>query len=800
MYNRFKFLLYLLAVDFKNQPVFVLFLHFSINSEYASAAVHSNETDKFALLEFKSQMTKIFEESWPHGMASSISVCGLESHVANSLYGDIPQELGQLLRLQNLNLSHNFLGGEILVPPKLGSLLYLEKLYLKSNNLTGNTPASIGNLTFLQELYLSFNNLEGEVPDSISQLRHLRLIGWLVNSLSGVFPPSLYNLSLLQHIALSYNNFIVSLSNASYLQELDLPYNNFTGGVPMNLGSLQNLWWFNVRDNLLGRGGYDHYKGFIASITNCSMLQMIDSGLNQFGGMLSYSITNLSTQLTWLDFGGNMISGSIPTEIAKLINLDTLIMTNNFLTDHIPYSIGKLSNLIYLDLSKNQFSGNLLPHVGNLTTILDLYLFNNILERTIPSSLGNCVKLISMDISQNKFIGIIPNQLLSLPSISVLVNLSYNSLNGSLPAEVGNSTQLAIKVTNKHFPTSSLGNFYQKVSYEEILKATSGFASQNLIGSGNFETVYKGTLGSGDADTTVAVKFMPNGSLEEWLHLKGEHHRRRSLNPSNVLLDNDMTTRVSDFGLARVLSKFNNEANLNQFSSFGIKGTIGYAAPEYGMGGNVSVEGDLYSFGILLLEMFTSKRPTNEPFKDNFNLHNFVKHLLPDQVMGIVDQSALHKAAVGEATNSASCWNDIKSEEIECLISVFQSEVSVGSMRYYNQFGGMLPNSITNLSTQLTKLGFGGNMISGSIIPTEIANLANLDTLELGEDVYSYGILLSELFTGRRPADDLLKDNLNPSQLCQNGTAQSAMCKDSEKEASDVGYSIDLRSELSESV
>ena len=47
----------------------------------------------------------------------------------------------------------------------------------------------------------------------------------------------------------------------------------------------------------------------------------------------------------------------------------------------------------------------------------------------------------------------------------------------------------------------------------------------------------------------------------------------------NVLLDNDFTAHVSDFGLAQLLCKFSNEATMNQFSSLGIKGTIGYAAP-----------------------------------------------------------------------------------------------------------------------------------------------------------------------------------------------------------------------------
>ncbi|KAI8523589.1 hypothetical protein RHMOL_Rhmol13G0085700 [Rhododendron molle] len=89
------------------------------------------------------------------------------------------------------------------------------------------------------------------------------------------------------------------------------------------------------------------------------------------------------------------------------------------------------------------------------------------------------------------------------------------------------------------------------------------------------------------------------------------------------------------------------------------------------MGGMVSAQGDVYSYGILLLEMFTGRRPTDDRFKDNCNLHNFVALSLPDQVMGIVDQAALHHQVVGEATGSTFC-SGLRSEQAECLVSVFQ--------------------------------------------------------------------------------------------------------------------------------
>ena len=59
------------------------------------------------------------------------------------------------------------------------------------------------------------------------------------------------------------------------------------------------------------------------------------------------------------------------------------------------------------------------------------------------------------------------------------------------------------------------------------------------------------------------------------------------------------------------------------------------------MGSEVSIEGDVYSFGVFLLEMFLGKRPTDEMFKDDLNLHNFVKMALPEWLVQIVDPTLL---------------------------------------------------------------------------------------------------------------------------------------------------------------
>ncbi|CAN4109814.1 unnamed protein product [Withania somnifera] len=149
---------------------------------------------------------------------------------------------------------------------------------------------------------------------------------------------------------------------------------------------------------------------------------------------------------------------------------------------------------------------------------------------------------------------------------------------------------------------------------------------------------------------------MPNGSLEKYLYshnyflnikqrlsimidvacaLEYLHHGcslpviHCDLKPSNVLLDEDMVAHLSDFGISKLLGEDESDLYTKTLA------TLGYIAPEYGLDGLVSTKCDVYSYGIVLLETFTRRKP-NE-FEGDLSLKQWVSYSLPEAVMNVVD-------------------------------------------------------------------------------------------------------------------------------------------------------------------
>uniref|UniRef100_K3ZN58 Protein kinase domain-containing protein n=1 Tax=Setaria italica TaxID=4555 RepID=K3ZN58_SETIT len=372
----------------------------------------------------------------------------------NELSGNIPLYLfNNTPSLNHINLSNNSLSGPI--PQGIGSLPMLTYLNLGANSLHGSVPAVLSNLTHLNILYLPFNNLTGEIQKELGLMQELSYLHLGVNLLTGPIPPSLGNLSKLTFLALCYNilsgsvpqtlgniptlnllklqsnnlsgnlNFLSSLSSSVRLQHLVLDYNSFTGRIPDTVGNLSaQLFEFRLGDNKLT-------GGLPSSLSNLSSLEIIYLANNQLTGEIPESITRMQN-LVWLDVSHNDMLGTIPAQIGMLRNLQLLYLYGNRFHGTIPDSIGNLTMLEYVSLSDNQFNSTIPASLFRLDKIILLDLSINSFSGKLPSDVGGMKQVVTIDLSFNFLLGSIPKSFEKLSMLSYLI-LSHNSFEDSIP-------------------------------------------------------------------------------------------------------------------------------------------------------------------------------------------------------------------------------------------------------------------------------------------------------------------------------------------------------------------------------
>ncbi|KAF3325130.1 leucine-rich repeat receptor-like protein kinase TDR [Carex littledalei] len=353
----------------------------------------------------------------------------------NNFYGGIPVSFGQLTKLQYLDISSANLSAPL--SPELGKLKRLESLFLFKNQFIGTIPVEFSNLKALKVLDLSDNKLNGSIPDHLVQLVNLTLINLMSNHLSGSIPVGFGDLPNLEVLNL-WNNSLTGklpqhLGLKQRLERLDVSTNFLTGPIPPNLCSRNRLVRLILFSNRFT-------SAMPNNLRNCSTLWRIRVENNRLTGPIPTGFGSLPN-LTYMDLSQNLISGPIPSDLFVSISLEYLNVTGNPLGCLLPELIWKAPRLEVLSASYCKLEGVIPNFESGCRNIYKIEIDGNRLIGNIPIDISQCNKLLSIKLDKNRLTGEIPQGIASLPSITEL-NLSWNSLTGLIPFQFSNCTTL----------------------------------------------------------------------------------------------------------------------------------------------------------------------------------------------------------------------------------------------------------------------------------------------------------------------------------------------------------------------
>ncbi|KAG6639491.1 hypothetical protein CIPAW_10G104700 [Carya illinoinensis] len=619
--------------------------------------------------------------------------------------------LSNCINLIDLALGENHLNG--FLPKSIGNLSFsLQKLRLYNCKLKGSIPIEIGNLSGLITLTLTNNELSGLVPTTIGSLRMLQGLHLGGNRLKGTIPPELCYLRSLFELLLYGNNLSGHIprciDNMTSLRHLNLGFNQLTSMIPLSLWRLTDLLEVVFSSNSL--------SGSLSSdIEKMKVLIILNLSRNQLSGDIPKTIGGLK-DLTNLSLAINRLEGSIPVSFGEMVSLEFLDLSDNILSGEIPKSLEGLHYLKYLNLSFNKLQGEIPTRGPFLNFSAAAFMSNKALCGATRLNVPPCEEG-GPHKKKTTWPNMLRYVLLAIGFIMLTLTLAFAWKRW----KKRNPKSLA---QADLYPLVT----WRRISHQQLVQAMNGFSSNNLLGEGSFGSVYHGTLSDGmniavkimnmqvkgafksfdvecevlrnirhrnlvkiisicnDIDfKALVLEYMPNGNLEIWLHsqdhylnmlqrlnimidiasaLEYLHHGYSTtiihcdLKPSNVLLDEEMVAHVADFGMAKLLGDRDSMMQTMTLATFG------YMAPEYGSEGVVSTRGDVYSYGILLMETFTRKKPTDGMFIGEMTLKHWVDESLLTSILDIVDANLLRNEK--EHAAMEDCISSVMRLALDC--------------------------------------------------------------------------------------------------------------------------------------
>ncbi|KAL4574984.1 hypothetical protein LXL04_021824 [Taraxacum kok-saghyz] len=588
-----------------------------------------------------------------------------------SLGGQISSKIGQLQALRKLSVHNNAIGGSI--PMELGFLINLRGIQLFNNKFSGSIPPTLGSCTLLQNLDFGNNSLVGEIPDSFGNCTKLYNVNLSLNSLSGSVPVSLSQSNSLMFLSLQFNNFSGVLPDSwgggkngdkSIVKSLTFDHNLFTGKIPVSLSKLTELEELSFSHNRFS----NEIPNEIGKLVK---LKSLDLSYNSINGSIPDTFSDLRS-LTSLNLAHNNFTGEIPDFVGDRLNLAFLNMSYNNLSGHVPLQISSKFDPSAFVGNRNLcgYSPSTTCPVSPATTrhrktrTKNILLVSGgviILFLLIICSILLCCLLKKKDTKKQKEVeggggdmgvpasdaaGDAGGKLVHFEGgmefaaddlLCATAEIMGKSTYGTVyRATLVGGNQVAVKRLRERITKSEKG-------FENEVKWLGKIRHENLLA---LRAYYLGPKG----EKLIVFDYMPKGSLATFIHARGLNtpvnwptrmrimkgmvrgllnlHTHQNiihgnLTSNNVLLDDDFNPKIADFGLSRLMTT---AANTNVIAT---AGALGYRAPELSKLKKANTKTDIYSLGVIMLELLTGKSPGES--EDTVGLPQWVASIVKEE-------------------------------------------------------------------------------------------------------------------------------------------------------------------------